>query len=110
MEIYDLANELATQVKKSKEYNDLKQAKKIINQNNEYKTKIAEFEKLRYEEQMEQIQTGRQNVDKMNKIKEIYSNLINIEEIRNYFDAELKFNILFGDINKILSESIKDII
>ena len=48
--------------------------------------------------------------EKMKKVQEIYAELIEQEEARKYFDAELKFNILIGDVNKIIAESVKDVL
>lgn len=110
MQVYDTANRLASEIKKSEEYVNFKMAKQAINLNFELKKKLDEFEKARYEEQIEMMQTGKQNEEKMKKVQEIYAELINQEEARKYFDAELKFNILIGDVNKIIAESVKDLI
>lgn len=45
----------------------------------------------------------------MKKVQELYANLIEREEAKRYFDAELKFNILLGDVNKIIAESVRDV-
>ena len=85
-------------------------AKQAINLNVDLKKKIDEFEKARYEEQIEMMQTGNQNEEKMKKVQEIYAELIEYEEAKKYFDAELKFNILIGDVNRIIAEAVKDLI
>ena len=46
----------------------------------------------------------------MQKIQELYKDLVTIPEIKRYFDAELKFNILLGDVNKTITEAVKDVI
>ena len=46
----------------------------------------------------------------MNEIQNLYKELVEIPEIKQYFDAEFKFNIMLGDINKTISEAVKDII
>ena len=40
----------------------------------------------------------------------MYKELIEIPEIQKYFDAEFKFNVLLGDVNKIISEAVRDIV
>ena len=55
------------------------------------------------------MQTGKTDGEKMAKIQGLYSELIQIPEIKKYFDAELKFNVLLGDINKTISEAVKDV-
>ena len=110
MQVYDTANRLAQEIKESEEYVNYKMAKQVINLNNDLKKKIEEFEKARYEEQIMVMQTGKQDYEKMKKVQELYAELIEKEEAKKYFDAELKFNILLGDVNKIISEAVRDVI
>ena len=109
MQVYDTANKLAQELKESEEYNNYKLAKQAIGLNLEIKKQIDEFEKHRYDEQIEVMQTGKVNDEKRKKTQELYANLIEKEEARKYFDAELKFNILLGDVNKIISEAVRDV-
>ena len=110
MQVYDMANNLAAEIKKSEEYVNLKMAKQAINLNQDLKKKLDEFEKARYDEQIEMLQTGKQNEEKFKMVQDIYNELIKHDEAKKYFDAELKFNILIGDVNRIIAESVKDII
>ena len=43
------------------------------------------------------------------KIQNLYKELIQIPEINEYFNAEFKFNIMLGDVNKTISEAVKDV-
>lgn len=110
MNVYDTVNRLADEIKQSEEYMNFKAAKQAINLEPEYKIKIAEFEKVRYEEQINSIKTGKSDETKMAEIQNLYKELIEIPEVKKYFDAEFKFNILLGDVNKIISEAVKDVI
>ena len=110
MNVYDTVNRLAAEIKESEEYLNFKKAKEEISNNSEYKNKITEFEKLRYEEQINAIQTGKTDEARMQKVQDLYREMIEIPEIKSYFDTEFKFNVLIGDVNKIISEAIKDVI
>ena len=110
MQVYDTVNKLAKEIKESEEYVNYKMAKQAINLNSDLKSKIEEFEKVRYEEQINTMQTGKVDEEKMKKVQDLYASLIELEEAKKYFDAELKFNILLGDVNKIISEAVKDVI
>ena len=110
MQVYDTVNKLAEEIKSSTEYMDLKNAKQAINIMPEYKKKIDEFNKLRYEEQLNSMQTGKTDEAKMIDIQNMYKEMIEIPEIRKYFDAELKFNVMLGDVNRIISEAVKDLL
>ena len=109
MNIYDTANRLAQEIKQSEEYTNYKMAKEAINLNNDLKKKIQEFEMARYDAQITQMQTGKENQEKMQKMKDLYTELITIDDAKKYFEAETKFNIVIADVNKIIGEAIRDI-
>ncbi len=110
MQVYDTANRLAQEIKDSEEFINYKMAKQTINLNEELKKKINEFEMARYEEQMSTMQTGKIDEEKIKKVQDLYRELIENMEAKKYFDAELKFNVMLGDVNKIISESVRDLI
>ena len=110
MNVYDTANQLAQEIQQSEEYMIYKMAKEAINLNYELKSKIDEFEKARYEAQIVAIQTGKDDENKMKHVQELYGELIQNQEASKYFDAEMKFNILIADINKIIGEAIQSLI
>ena len=109
MNVYDTANNLANEIKKSEEYVNYKMAKQALNLNTNLKEKMAEFEKLRYDVQLEAMQTGKQNEEKYKKMQEMYKELVEIDDARRYFDAETKFNIIIADVNKIIGDAIVDV-
>ena len=110
MNVYDTANQLAQEIQQSEEYVTYKMAKEAINLNYELKNKIDEFEKARYETQIVAIQTGKDDENKMKYVQELYGELIQNQEASKYFDAEMKFNILITDINKIIGNAIQSLI
>jgi len=110
MNIYDTANKLSSEIKASEEYVNYKMAREVISLRPDLKDEISKFEQLRYEIQINQMQTGKVDEEKMKKIQEIYAQLIEIDEIKKYFDAELKFNVLFADVNKIIGDAVKDLV
>lgn len=109
MNIYDTANKLASEIKNSEEYMNYKMAKEILTMNPDLKNKIEEFEKATYEAQIEVIQTGIDNQEKVKKVQDMYIELIENPDAKKYFEAQIKFNVIIADVNKIISEAIKDI-
>ena len=109
MNVYDTANNLATEIKNSEEYVNYKMARQTLNLNSELKEKITEFEKIRYELQLGMMQTGKQDEEKFELMQEKYVKLMELEDAKKYFEAETKFNIMIADINKIIGETIKDV-
>ena len=109
MNVYDTANRLAQEIKQSEEYVNYKMAKQALNLNVELKEKIKKFEQSRYEAQIEVMQTGKQNEEKFKQIQDLYSELIENDDAKKYFEAETKFNLIVADVNKIIGEAIRDV-
>ena len=110
MNVYDTANKLAGEIKTSEEYLKYKEAKKSLDSNVELKKKVEDFEKLRYEVQLLAMQGKEVEEDKNKKLQEMYTILIQNKEIKEYFDLEVKFNVMIADVNKIIAESVKDVL
>lgn len=110
MYVYDEANNLAKAIENSQEYKDYKKAKDEINKVPEMKKKIEDFEKIRYDVQVLSFQKGEKDEEKMKKLQEMYEILNKDAEIKNFFDIEVRFNIMLADVNKIISESVKDLL
>ena len=111
MDIYDTANKLAKEIKESREYREYKTIKKNIDSDTTRKNKVERFEKLRYKIQLKQINGDvSQLEDEKKKLEETYMNLLEDDEIKQYFEKEMKFNVMIADINKIIAEAVRDII
>ena len=110
MKVYDKANELAKDLKESEEYLAYKKVKEEVYQNPELKVKVEEFEKIRYEAQVMAIQGANQEPEKMKKLQEMYDILLKEPKIKDYFDKEVRFNVLLADVNKIIGEAVKDVL
>ena len=70
MNIYDTANKLALEIRTSEEYVNYKMAREVINLRPDLKEEIGKFEQLRYEVQINQMQTGKINEEKMKNMQE----------------------------------------
>lgn len=110
MYVYDEANNLAKAIRESKEYLEYKNAKEEINSIPEMKQKVEEFEKIRYEVQLMTFHGEKQDEEKMKKLQEMYEILLKEKKIKEFFDIEVRFNIMIADVNKIISESVKDVL
>lgn len=109
MNVYDTANQLAQEIKQSEEYITYKTAKEAINLNYELKQKIDEFEKARYAAQIVALQTGKDDEEKMKHVQQLYGELIQNEEASKFFDAEIKFNVMITDVNRIIGEAVQEV-
>ncbi len=110
MNIYDTANRLAYEIRQSEEYANYKKLKKEVNEKPDLKEKLDKFEASRYELQLMAIKGGEQDNEKAVEMKKLYAELIQDETMKKYFDAELKFNVLLTDVNKIIGDAVQDLI
>lgn len=110
MQVYDTANKLAQEIRESEEYKLYKKRKTEIHNDSEKKQKVEEFEKLRYEIQLMIYSGESKDEEKHKKLEEMYATLVENKDIKEYFDLEVKFNIMIADVNKIIAESIKDVL
>ena len=99
MNVYDTANKLAKEIRESEEYKLYKKLKDEIMSNPTLKKKIEEFEQLRYEVQLTQYTGENRDEEKTKKLEEMYAMLVQDEQIKNYFDLEVKFNVMIADVN-----------
>lgn len=110
MNIYDTANKLAAELKQTDEYKAYKNSKQQIESNAEVKSKIDEFDKLRVEAQKAMLK-GEADANELSvKLQNLYTELYQNEIAKNYLEAEMRFSVMVTDINKIISEAIKDVI
>lgn len=110
MNVYDTANRLAYEIQESDEYKQYKKLKDSIMSNNDTKEKIENFEKLRYDVQLIAYTGEKKDEEKTKKLEEMYRMLVEDKQIKEYFDLEVKFNVMIADVNKIIAEAIKDVL
>ena len=110
MVVYDKAHELANEIKKSDEYIKYKEIKEKVYANEELKQKIKDFDKVRYEMQVLTLQGEKQDEARMAELQKQYTELMENEDAKQYFELELRFNVVLADVNKIIGEVVKDIL
>lgn len=110
MNVYDTANRLAYEIQESEEYKQYKKVKTDIMSNAESKKKVEDFEKLRYEVQLAQYTGEGKDEEKAKKLEEMYGMLVQDKQIKDYFNLEVKFNVMIADVNKIIAEAIRDVL
>ena len=110
MNVYDTVNKLAQEIKESDEFKNYKKYKTLVKESNETNEQIKKFEALRYEIQIGAMQGLEANKEKEKELQETYAILLAKENVKEYFDAEFKFNILLADVNKIIGDAVKEVL
>lgn len=110
MTVYDTTHELARQIKNSREYIEYKEVKDIIYVDPKLKEQVEEFEKIKYEVQMLTLQGEKQDEQKMAKLQELYTILLENKDVKRFFDTQVRFNVMLADVNKIIGDAVKDVL
>lgn len=110
MNVYDTANKLAHELKISEEYLEYKKIKEDLDTRPDVKEKIKKFEEKRYAVQLEALKGEEREKAKLEEMQKIYIELMEDELAKSYFESELKFNVLIADVNKIIAESVQDVL
>ena len=45
----------------------------------------------------------------MKHVQQLYGELIQNEEASKFFDAEIKFNVMITDVNRIIGEAVQEV-
>ena len=110
MNVYDTVNKLAQEIKNSEEFRNYKKYKELVKTNQEVNEQIKKFEALRYEIQISAMQGLETSKDKEKELQDIYAELLTKENVTEYFESEFNFNILLADVNKIIGDSVKEVL
>lgn len=111
MNIYDKINDLASAIKQSSELNEYVAIKKEVYKDAEKKKQIENFRQKQIEVQSLGMEGKEEEAQtKYTLLQQMYQALIQDENVKKMFDAEVKFDILVGDMYKILGESIREAI
>ena len=52
----------------------------------------------------------KQSEEKMKKLQDLYTILVQNPDVKDYFDKEVRFNVMMADVNRIIGEAIKDVL
>ncbi len=110
MNVYDKTHELAKELKDCPEYTQYKVIKEKVYADQDLKEKVKKFDQLRYEMQLLTIQGEKQNETKMQELQKMYEELMQNNDVKEYFDKEIRFNVMLADVNKIIGDAVKDVL
>lgn len=109
MNIHDKAYELARAVKESAEYKEMREARGQIDADPDTKRMLDDFRKKQRELQEKMMAGEMPPQDEMEKMEKLFE-VINLNPaIRKLFEAERRFAVIMDDVQKIISEPLKDI-
>ncbi len=110
MNFYDKIHELVRAFKEMEEYKSYIDLKNKIKKDEKASEDLKKFKKIQQEAQMDYINTGKMNEETQKDLENTYSILIQKEEVRKFFEAEIKLDVILADMQKIIAEGIKEMI
>lgn len=111
MNFYDKVHDMVRAFKDTEEYKKFLSLKNEIKQSKDKNDLLKNFKEKQNEMQMEYIKNnGKIDESKNTEMQNLYSILIQDSKIREYFETEMKLDIMIADMQKIIGEAVKEIV
>lgn len=110
MNFYDKIHELVKSLKETEEYKEFVSLKNKIKDDETSYIMLKDFKEKQQKHQFEYINTGKLNEENQASLENLYSIIIQNEDMRKMLECEMKINVLLADMQKIVGEGIKEII
>ena len=110
MNFYDKIHALVKDLKDTPEYVNYMAIKAKVKADAELSQKIKNFRECQRAEQLKYINGTQMEETTKNELQQQYSLLIQNPLAVEFFQAEIKLDVLLADMQKILGESLKDVV
>lgn len=110
MNFYDKIHELTRSFKESEEYKQFIDLKNKIKLNEEDYLKLKEFKEKQASQQVGYMTKGKADENVQKELENLYSILVQKEDIRKLLETEMRLNIMLADMQKIMGEAVKEIV
>lgn len=110
MNPYDKVHELVRAIKDSEEVKEYLKIKEEVYKDEKNKEMIKDFREKQMEVQSLLMQGQEAETEKMEKLQNLYQILASNIKVKEFFDKEVRFDVMLSDIYKIIGEALKDII
>lgn len=110
MNFYDKIHELVRSFRETDEYKGYIELKSKIKENKEEYEMIKDFKEKQREHQIRIINGEKINEDAQASMQNLYSIIIQKEDLRKLLECEMKLDVLLADMQKIMAEGIKEIV
>lgn len=110
MNFYDKVHELVKCLKDTPEYSNYIKIKQKVKQDEELSEKIQEFRKRQSAEQVKYINGKEMDENTKKEMQQMYSLIIQNPLAVEFFQAEIKLDVMLADMQKIIGDGIKEIV
>ena len=109
MNVYDEMNNLCKAIKESHEYKVLVEAKGKLASDSSAESMVKDFLKQKQELEIAQYQGQKPDDAKVKKMQELY-NVLQLNPVAaEYIQSYIRFQMMFGDLSKTLSDTLKEV-
>ena len=110
MNFYDKIHELVRSFKETDEYKEFMKIKENLAKDEKKYAMLKDFKEKQKTHQIEYISTNKINEESQKELQNLYSILIQTEEVRKLLECEMRLDILLADMQKIVAEGINEIV
>ena len=110
MNFYDKVNDMISSFKQMEEYKKYIELKEKIKKDEEVSAKLKEFKDKQQTHQLEFINTGNLSEEHKSELENLYSILIQNEDVRKFLEYEMKLDIYLADMQKAIGDGIKEML
>ena len=110
MNFYDKVNDMISSFKQMEEYKKYIELKEKIKKDEEVSAKLKEFKDKQQTHQLEFINTGNLSEAHKSELENLYSILIQNEDVRKFLEYEMKLDIYLADMQKAIGDGIKEML
>ena len=110
MNPYDKVHELVKAIKESDEVKEYLEIKEEVYKDEKNKEMIKDFREKQMEVQSLLMQGQEAENEKMEKLQNLYQILASNVKVKEFFDREVRFDVMLSDIYKIIGEGLKEIL
>lgn len=107
MSVYDLANELARELKNSPEYREYLKVKKEIEAEPTTKKMMVDFMKMQFELQSRQMMGQKLEDAEVEKFRNLAEIVQLNKDIRDYIEKEQRIAIMVNDLQRIITGDLE---
>lgn len=110
MNFYDKVHELVRALKDSDEYKNYIELKEKLKKDEKNYEMLKNFKKKQEEHQLNYINGKEMTEEEQKNMQNLYSIIIQNDNIRKLLEYEMKLNVMLADMNKIVGDGLKEII
>ncbi len=110
MNFYDSVNNMISAFKDMGEYKEYISLKEIIKKDEKSAKMLIDFKEKQKTHQMEFMTTGKLEDAHQKELENLYSLLIQNENIRKFLELEMKLDVYLADMQKNIGEGIKEML